>query len=88
MQIVLEDDQYRRLAAASARTGASIGALVRRAVDVAHRPARDPAGVAAALEASFGAWDDLDVDGEHYVERLRTGAQWARLGGDHAPSAP
>lgn len=56
----------------SAERGQSISELIRRAVDQAYGQ-QDTDRLAAALEASFGAWDSLDVDGEQYVDRLRRG---------------
>lgn len=71
-QVVLEDRQYARLTAESARTGVSLGELVRRAVDRTYGLPDDDATV-AALDLSFGSWIDLETDGEQYVEQLRHG---------------
>lgn len=71
-QITLEDEQYERLRAESARTGLGLAELVRRAVDetygsstVAERRRR--------LDLSFGSWVEADLDGEAYVEWVRRG---------------
>lgn len=71
-QITLEDAQYERLRAESARTGLGLAELVRRALDevygsstVAERHRR--------LDISFGAWGEVELDGEAYVESLRRG---------------
>lgn len=69
---MLEEEQYQRLKAESARTGRSIGELVRDAID-ARWSRTSTEELRAAFEASAGAWSDLDVDGETYVERIRSG---------------
>lgn len=71
MQITLTDAQYARLRSESHRTGASLAALIRQAVDGPH--GSGSARPEAALEESFGAWEGRDVDGKAYVERLRPG---------------
>lgn len=69
---MLEEEQYKRLKAESARTGRSIGELVRDAID-ARWSRVSTEELRTAFEASAGAWSDLDVDGETYVERIRSG---------------
>jgi hypothetical protein len=71
-QIVLTDDLYARLQQESARSGATLAELVRRAV------ARTYGGAGTAsplevLETTFGAWGDRDEDGAAHVERFRPG---------------
>lgn len=75
-QITLTDEQYERLQAEAARTGLSMAALVRRAIDQTYID-DDRARRLAALRASAGAWADRDdiVDGKTYVEEIRRG--WA-----------
>jgi len=71
-QITLTDSQYLRLKQESDRTGVGLAELVRRALTVAYGdPARSD--TARVLEATFGAWQDREIDGEAYVERLRPG---------------
>jgi len=73
-QIILEDEQYRLLTLEAARTGASLGALIRAAVDDRFgRSTGDQLEALLTLEQTAGAWTDLGVDGEQYVDRLRTG---------------
>lgn len=70
-QILLEDDQYRRLKSESDRTGRSIGELVREAVNERFQGGSDRAW--RALRAARGAWaarDELGT-GAEYVERIR-----------------
>lgn len=67
-QITLSDAQYDALKRESERTGLGLAELVRRALTASYRvPSED----AAALEASFGAWEERPEDGAQYVERLR-----------------
>ena len=76
-QILLEDEQYERLRAESARTGKSIGELVRTAVDKQYGTERDEdyrRRLRKALRESAGAAhpDDFDgLSGEEYVARIR-----------------
>lgn len=80
-QIILEDEQYRLLKAEAARTGASLGALVRAAVDDRFgRSTGDQREALAALKDSAGAWADLAVEGEAYVDRVRPG-RWREVEG-------
>ncbi len=77
-QILLEDEQYELLKAESARTGRSIGDLVRAAVGELYRD-RQRERLRRALRESHGAAeeDDFDgLDGAEYVERVRR--EWAR----------
>ena len=71
-QITLTDDQYTLLRRESMRTGVGLTELMRRSVDQTYGATAGEEG-AAALEASFGAWRDRDVDGATYVERVRRG---------------
>lgn len=75
-QILLEDDQYEQLKEEAARTGRSIGELVRTALDAQYGAAARRARLLAALEATAGTADPEDfdgLDGEEYVERIRPG---------------
>ncbi|MDP9434846.1 MAG: ribbon-helix-helix protein, CopG family [Actinomycetota bacterium] len=76
-QIVLDDEQYALLKEESRRSGVSLGALVRAAVDQRFGRARGDVDAALdALDRSAGIWDldgDGDGDGERYVHDLRRG---------------
>lgn len=74
-QISLTEEERRALDAASARTGRSIAALIRDAVDAAYGHGRSVEEDLAAMRAAFGAWADRDgrVEGAAWVERLRPG---------------
>lgn len=85
-QILLEDEQYELLKEESARTGRSIGELVRLAIDRSmRRPGPDE--VARAIQESCGAAENDDfggLTGEEYVERVRHGwsRRWTERGWD------
>jgi len=72
-QITLSDAQYARLKQESARTGVGLAELVRRALVAAYSGSASPQATKAALEESFGAWGDRELDGAGYVEALRRG---------------
>lgn len=72
-QISLTDDERRALDLESTRTGRSLSALIRHAVDVVYLPARSAADDLTMMDAGFGAWKDRDDDGEAWVDRLRSG---------------
>jgi len=72
-QISLEDEQRRVLDAAAARTGRSVSALIRAAVDEVYGSERSVERDLAAMRQGFGGWRDRDSDGEAWVERLRSG---------------
>jgi hypothetical protein len=54
-QVILTDRQHAFLRDESARTGLSIGELVRRAIDRTYRPQARPAF--RGFEVSLGLWD-------------------------------
>ena len=72
-QISLTEGERRLLDAIAARTGRSIAALIRDAVQLAYgsTPATDDD--LAAMRQAFGAWQDRSLDGAGYVEQLRSG---------------
>lgn len=72
-QISLTSEDRRLLDDEAARTGRSISALIRDAVARTYGSARDADDDLRAIDAAFGGWRDQDVDGESYVESLRTG---------------
>lgn len=72
-QIVLDDEQYALLKEESRRSGLSLGALIRAAVDQRFgRADQDKAAALEALDRSAGIWE-LEEDGESYVDALRRG---------------
>ncbi|MBI2703838.1 MAG: CopG family transcriptional regulator [Actinobacteria bacterium] len=71
-QIVLEDEQYKRLRRESAASGLSMGELVRQAID-AHFSRTSVDDRLGGLDQSFGAWKGRRADGEQFVEQVRSG---------------
>lgn len=72
-QIMLDDEQYALLKEESRRSGLSLGALIRAAVDQRlGRAGQDESAALEALDRSAGIWD-LEEDGESYVDGLRSG---------------
>jgi len=72
-QISLTEAERRILDDAAARTGRSMSALIRDAVDIvygAQRPAEDDI---VAMRRAFGTWAGTDRDGEQWVDSVRTG---------------
>jgi len=74
-QISLTVEERRLLDAEAARTGRSISALIRDAVSMAYRPERDADADRRAIETALGAWGERAIDGEKYVEQLRSGGR-------------
>lgn len=74
-QISLTVEDRRLLDAEAARTGRSISALIRDAVSGTYGTGRDAESDLRAIDAAVGAWGERDVDGEVYVERIRSGSR-------------
>ena len=73
-QVSLGEDERRLLDEEAARSGLSMSELVRRAVTATYGGMRSAELDLARLQRSAGAWDRHDdVDGEAYVEQLRSG---------------
>lgn len=72
-QISLTPEERRLLDVEAARTGRSISALIRNAVSQTYGSRRDADDDVSAIDAALGAWSETDVDGEAFVERLRSG---------------
>lgn len=73
IQVSLTEVAHRALDAASARTGRSISALIRDAVDDVYGAEHSTEGDLAALRRAFGSWADRDMDGAAWVEQVRSG---------------
>ncbi|QTX06000.1 CopG family transcriptional regulator [Agromyces archimandritae] len=76
-QISLTDEDRALLDAEAARTGRSISALIRDAVERTYGSASDVDEDIEAIDRAFGAWQDRDIDGAAYVEGLRSGDRLA-----------
>jgi hypothetical protein len=74
-QISLTEAERSALDAASARTGRSISALIREAVDVMYGSERSAEEDLALMGRAFGAWRDRDFDGAAWVESVRSGSR-------------
>lgn len=72
-QISLTPEDRSLLDEEAARTGRSISSLIRHAVTATYSRESDLKADLSAIDAAFGTWTSLDVDGEAYVERLRSG---------------
>ncbi|HSH61783.1 MAG TPA: CopG family transcriptional regulator [Acidimicrobiales bacterium] len=74
-QISLTEEQRRTLDAAAARTGRSISALIRDAVDATFGSEHSVHDDLDAMRKAFGSWAARDVDGAAWVERMRSGGR-------------
>lgn len=72
-QISLTEAERRTLDAVSARTGRSISALIRDAVDAVYGSTRSTDDDLAAMRRAFGSWTGRDLDGAAWVEEVRSG---------------
>ena len=74
-QISLTSEERRALDAVAARTGRSISALIRDAVDSVYGAERSSDEDLAAMRQAFGSWKDHHLDGADWVEQLRSGSR-------------
>jgi hypothetical protein len=77
-QISLTEEDRRLLDAAAQRTGRSISALIRDAVNSAYGGQRSSEDDLAAMRRAFGSWTDNnrdDRDGAAWVDQLRSGTR-------------
>jgi hypothetical protein len=78
-QISLTADERRALDAEAARTGRSISALIRDAVEAQYGSARSADDDLAAMRRAFGAWKGRRADGKAWVDKLRSGTRLTPL---------
>jgi hypothetical protein len=74
-QISLTAEERQALDAEAARTGKSISALIRDAVERSYGSSRSSADDLDLMRQSFGTWADRDGDGASFVERIRSGSR-------------
>jgi hypothetical protein len=74
MQISSTVEERRALEAESARTGKSLSALIREAVEAMYGTSRSSADDLERMRHSFGLWK-RDKNGAATVERLRSGSR-------------
>lgn len=74
-QISLTSDERRVLDAEAARTGRSIAALIRAAVQMVYGAERSNDDDLAIMRRTFGAWRHDEVDGAAWVDQLRSGSR-------------
>jgi hypothetical protein len=74
-QISLTREERRALDAEAARTGRSISALIRDAVETVYGVERSTDDDLASMRRAFGSWKDRELDGEAWVDRLRSGSR-------------
>ncbi|MHB1235789.1 MAG: ribbon-helix-helix domain-containing protein [Microbacteriaceae bacterium] len=72
-QISLTEEDRSVLDAEAARSGRSISALIRDAVERTYGFRRDAERDVQAIDDALGAWRDRTIDGETYVEGIRSG---------------
>ncbi len=77
-QISLTSDERRVLDAVAARTGRSIAALIRDAVQAVYGTERSSDDDLAAMRGAFGSWKGRDLDGAEWVDLLRSGSRIPR----------
>jgi hypothetical protein len=74
-QISLTSEDRHALDAAAQRTGRSIAALIREAVQVVYGSERSSTDDLAAMRRAFGSWGARELDGAEWVDRLRSGSR-------------
>jgi len=79
-QISLTAEERRFLGAEAARTGRSISALIRDAVERSYGSSRSSVDDLDLMRQSFGSWTSREDDGTTMVERLRSGSRLTHRG--------
>lgn len=74
-QISLTEEDRRVLDVVAARTGRSISALIRDAVETVYGAERSMEDDLAAMKGAFGSWEDRDLDGADWVDQMRSGTR-------------
>ena len=71
----LTQAHQRALHEVAARSGRSISALIRDAVEIVYGAGRSAEEDLASTREAFGAWEGRPVDGAGWAERLRSGSR-------------
>ncbi|MGL5858036.1 MAG: ribbon-helix-helix protein, CopG family [Angustibacter sp.] len=77
-QISLTAEEREVLDAVAARTGRSVSALIRDAVDTVYGGGRSTERDLADMRAARGSWKGQELEGAAWVERLRSGRRWGQ----------
>ena len=77
-QISLTVEERRLLDAEAARTGRSIAALIRDAVQLAYGTGRSREDDLVDMRRAFGSWKDHELDGAAWVDQVRSGSRLAQ----------
>ena len=77
-QISLTEEGRRALDSAAARTGRSISALIRDAVETVYGSHRSADDDLTAMRRAFGSWNDRQLDGTAWVDEIRSGTRLQR----------
>lgn len=77
-QISLTDQERRTLDTVAARTGQSLSALIRDAVDSVYGTERSAEDDLATMRRAFGSWKRDEPDGAAWVEQRRSGSRLTR----------
>ena len=74
-QISLTAEERRALDEEAARTGRSISALIRDAVEIVYGTKRSSEDDLAVMRQAFGSWTGRETDGAGWVEERRSGGR-------------
>jgi predicted DNA-binding protein len=77
-QISLTAEERQALDAEAARTGKSLSALIRDAVEAVYGTRRSSTDDLDLMRQAFGSWTDHDESGAAAVEKLRSGSRLSR----------
>lgn len=77
-QISLTDEERRVLDVVAARTGRSLSALIRDAIEQVYGSERSTEDDLASMRRAFGSWTNRELDGEAWVDQRRSGSRLSR----------
>ena len=77
-QISLTAEERHALDAEALRTGKSLSALIRDAVEAMYGTRRSTADDLDLMRQAFGSWSDHEESGAAAVDRLRSGSRLSR----------